>query len=244
MNLTQQLENLGIDDKQASVYLACLELGASTVQELAKKSGIKRTSIYNFLDEMKQIGLITEVMEDHHILIVPEDPEVLLRRAKSQTKQIEGLMPELKSIFNLPGNKPKVRYYEGEEGLKKAWDDMLASGDKIYGYSDYEKMFDSLPEEILWYVPETRVKNRQLFFCIAKDGERAREVKTKDKEQMRETRLIKNLELDTEINIYGNKVLMLSFRRPYTAVIIEDRAIALSMKSIWELNWNNLKEKT
>jgi len=240
MNLIQQLQNLGIDDKQASVYLACLELGSATVQELAKKSGIKRTSIYNFLDEMKQIGLITEVMEDHHILIVPEDPEVLLRRAKNQTRQVEKMLPELRGIFNLPGNKPKVKYYEGEAGLRKAWDDMLASGDKIYAYSDYEKMFSSFSEEFLWYVPESRVKNRQLFFCIAKDGEWARKVKAKDKEQLRQTKLIKDLELDTEINIYGNKVLMLSFRRPYTAVIIEDRAIAMSMRSIWQMNWDSL----
>ncbi|MFH1946542.1 MAG: hypothetical protein ABIJ23_00060 [Candidatus Magasanikbacteria bacterium] len=34
--LVKQLQNLGIDDKQASVYLACLELGSATVQELAK----------------------------------------------------------------------------------------------------------------------------------------------------------------------------------------------------------------
>ena len=44
------------------------------------------------------------------------------------------MLPEMMGLFNQPGNKPKVRYYEGENGLRHAWDDMLASGEDIYGF--------------------------------------------------------------------------------------------------------------
>ena len=154
------------------------------------------------------------------------------------------MLPEMMSIFNQPGNKPKVRYFEGETGLRHAWDDMLASGEDIYGFSDYEKMFTAFSEEFLLYVPKTRVKNKQKFYCIAKDGPWGRKLQAKDGEQMRETRLVKDIELDTEINIYGNKVMMLSFRRPYAAVIIEDAAIAASQRSIWNMVWKGIGVKT
>jgi len=234
------LHQLGIEEKQAQVYLACLELGSATIHELSEKSGVKRTSIYNFLSEMKQAGLVSEIKQGKKILLVAENPHVLIQRAKNQVKKVEELLPEMMSIFNQPGNKPKVRYYEGESGLRHAWDDMLASGEDIYGFSDYEKMFTAFSEDFLLYVPKTRVKNKQKFFCIAKDGEWGRKIVVNDKQHLRETRLIKDIELDTEINIYGNKVMMLSFRRPYAAVIIEDVAIARSQKSIWEIVWRNI----
>ena len=123
-------------------------------------------------------------------------------------------MPEMMGLFNQPGNKPKVRYYEGENGLRHAWDDMLASGEDIYGFSDYEKMFTAFSEEFLWYVPETRVKNKQKFYCIAKDGEWGESLWPKTKSIFARHAVVKDIELDTEINIYGNKVMMLSFAVP------------------------------
>ncbi|MFZ2189385.1 MAG: helix-turn-helix domain-containing protein [Candidatus Magasanikiibacteriota bacterium] len=240
-NINNVLQNLGLDDKEAKIYLALLELGSGTVQEVAKKSGVKRTNIYNFIGPLKTKNIISEVIEDDKIILVPENPDVLVKRAEKNYQEIKTALPELMGIFNTPGNKPKVRYYEGTEGLRKGWDDLLetqTAGAKVYAFSDYEKMFNQFPEDWLWYVPETRVKKNIFFYCVAKDGSQGKKVKAKDKKQLRETKLFKDLQLDTEINIYDNKVLLMSFRRPYTAIIIEDRAIAMSMKSIWDGWWN------
>jgi len=238
------LQNLGLNDKETSIYLALLELGSGTVQEVAKKSGVKRTNIYNFIGPLKEKGIVNEVVEDEKIILIPENPQVLVKRAENNYKEIKTALPELMGIFNTPGNKPKVRFYEGTEGLRRGWDDLLetqSSGGKVYAFSDYEKMFNQFPEDWLWYVPETRVKKNIFFYCVAKDGPQGKKVKAKDKTQLRETRLFKDLQLDTEINIYDNKVLLMSFRRPYTAIIIEDRAIAMSMKSIWQGWWDGIK---
>ncbi|PIT86455.1 MAG: hypothetical protein COU33_03055, partial [Candidatus Magasanikbacteria bacterium CG10_big_fil_rev_8_21_14_0_10_43_6] len=39
-NLTTILQNLGLNEKEAKVYLACLELGSATVQEVSDKAGV------------------------------------------------------------------------------------------------------------------------------------------------------------------------------------------------------------
>lgn len=240
--ILQTLQNLGIDEKQANVYLACLELGTATIQEIADKSGIKRTSIYNFLDEMKQKGLISEIKQNGKTLLIAEDPSSLVEGTRTQLGAMEQLLPDLMSIYNLPGNKPKVRFYTGIEGIKKVYmDDILESGEKLYGFSDYEKMFEAITDESwLWSFPENRKKKNMPFYNIAKDGIRGKEIQSKDALQLRETKLVSGVEFDTEINIFGNKVAMMSFRRPYAAVVIEDRAIATTMKSTWQLLWNML----
>ncbi len=240
--ILQTLQNLGIEEKQANVYLACLELGTATIQEVSDKSGIKRTSIYNFLDEMKQNGLVAEIRQDGKTFLIAEDPNALIQKTKKQFELAQSALPDLMSIYNLPGNKPKVRFYTGIEGIKKVYMDViLKSGEKIYGFSDYEKMFEVITDESwLWSFPESRKKKNMTFYSIAKDGVRGRDVKSKDTLQLRETKLVSGVEFDTEINIFGNKVAMMSFRRPYAAVVIEDRAIATTMKSTWQLLWNML----
>lgn len=237
-HLTSTLSHLGLTDKQIAVYLATLELGESTVQEIAEKSGVKRTSIYNFLDEMKQRGLMIEVRRNKHVFLIAEDPRVLVKHAHEQAAELESLLPDLLSIYNLPGNKPKVRFYQGIAGIKQVYEDTLKEEYiTMYGFSDYEKMFAAMPETWMWEYAAKRARQHILFKSIAKQGPHAKQVKTIDKEQRRETKLVPHIDFDTEINIYHNKVALISFHRPYAAVIIEDRAIATTLKSVWKLVW-------
>ncbi|MDA3814838.1 MAG: hypothetical protein PF549_00545 [Patescibacteria group bacterium] len=240
--LLKILSSLGIDEKQSLVYIACLELGSATVQELSQKSGIKRTSIYNFLEEMKQKGLLLEIEKSNKTVLVPENPEILAEKAENNLKQIKTALPELMGFFNLPSDKPKVRYYQGETGMKQVYLDLLNEKKTVYGFSDYEKMFESMKDFNPWTIPDERAQRNIEFYCIAKDGPRGKEVKARDTKDLRKTKLVENLEFETEINIYGNKVSMLSFKRPFACVIVEDQAIAQTMKSIWQ-NWWNLLPK-
>jgi len=239
--INNTLQSLGIDAKQAQVYLACLELGSGTIAEVAKKSGIKRTSIYNFLDEMKQKGLVSEITEKGKTILVAEDPNNLVTKTHRQYETMKSALPELMGIFNLPGNKPKVKFYQGEEGVLAVYNEMLKTGETVYGFSDYEKMFESVKNVNLWVVPTARVKKKIKFYNIAKNGPRGREIKLHDYEQLRETKLVDKVDFETDINIFGNKVGMISFRQPLACVVVEDSAIAQTLRSVWKAWWATLK---
>jgi len=239
--LTETLKSLGIDEKQTKVYLACLELGSGTVQEVAEKSGVKRTSIYNFLEEMKQKGLVFEITQKNKTVLTAADPSELVARMRRNYEQAQKILPELLGIFNLPGNKPRVRFYPGIEGIKDAYDDILNTGEDLCGFSDYEKMLAVMDNEYMWNFAKKRTERKMKFFCIAKDGPQGKKVKALDQKQLREIKLVNNVNFETEINIYGNKVAMVSFRQPYTAIIIEDAAIAQTLRSVWRAWWEVLK---
>ena len=234
------IQQFGLNEKQADVYLACLELGSATVQEVAEKSKVKRTSIYNFLEEMKEKGLLSEIRHHGKTLLVAEDPQTLLEQEKEQLKQLEQFMPELRALYNRPGNKPRVRFYQGKEGVRNVYMDLLETGEPVFAFTDYEKMFESFGDWT-WFVPEERVKRGIPFKGIARDGKGGRKVKSLDHKQNRVTKLVKEIQFDTEVHIYGNKVSMISFRKPYAGVIIEDPAIALTMKTVWQMVWDSLK---
>ena len=52
-NLTMILQNLGLNPKEAAIYVAAMELGtASAVSIIAKKANINRTTAYDILRHM------------------------------------------------------------------------------------------------------------------------------------------------------------------------------------------------
>ena len=65
--ISQKLQNIGLSEKGANVYLASLKLGEATVLSLAKHSGVKRTSIYYVLSELKELGALSETKRQKKI---------------------------------------------------------------------------------------------------------------------------------------------------------------------------------
>ncbi|MFC1655844.1 TrmB family transcriptional regulator [Patescibacteria group bacterium] len=235
--LIKILQHLGLTEKESKVYLACLELGSATIQEVADKAKIKRTSIYNFLEDLKSKGFITVIQKNKIQLLIAEDPNSLLAKVDAQKKKLEDILPEFLSIYNLPAEKSKVLFYDGIQGLKKVYEDTLKEKKTIYLISDYEKMFETMDEKWMWDYARKRASSNIEVFSIAKEGPNAKKAELVGKEQLREVRYVKKVEFETEINIFGDKVALLSFKRPYAGVIIEDRGISQTLLSMWKIIW-------
>jgi hypothetical protein len=138
-------------------------------------------------------------------------------------------------------HKPKVKFYQGVEGLKKTYLETLKAEKEIYLISDYQKMFEALPEDWMFDYARQRTEKNIKAWCLARDSQSARRIKSLDKKQNRETRIFnKDFDLETEINIFGNQVALLSFKKPFASVIIEDAAIAKTLLSMWKMIWMHL----
>ena len=124
-NLIQSLMNLGLNEKQVKVYLACLELGSATIQEIARKSGVKRTSIYNFIDELIEKSLISKTQKENRYLFLAESPVLLKNLQEKNTSVLNQMMPGLIKKFEKPKIKTNFKYFRGKEGTKKALKEAL-----------------------------------------------------------------------------------------------------------------------
>ncbi|MDP2951052.1 MAG: helix-turn-helix domain-containing protein, partial [bacterium] len=80
----KQLTTVGLSDKQAVVYLALLELGPSTVSEVARKAGINRTTGYDILEMLVSFGLVSPLGKGKVQKYVTENPEKIIGFAKKQ----------------------------------------------------------------------------------------------------------------------------------------------------------------
>ena len=237
------LKSLGLTENQAQVYLAALELGQASMQELAKKSKVRRTSIYNFINELKEKQLITETKKKKRRVYSAVHPEQLIELEKTRITELQSMLPELLAVYNSSNQKPRVTYYEGVDGIKEVYGDMLKDKKEIWAWEDLEYMKTALPKNFYDYFPPERAKRGITFKSISRDSETAKELVKSNIKLLRETKFIQSQDWGTEINIYGNKVALFNFKtqNPFV-VLIEDINIAQTLRIAWKGLWDRLGE--
>jgi HTH-type transcriptional regulator, sugar sensing transcriptional regulator len=240
-NIQYLFKYLGLNEDQTKVYLAALELGEASMQELAHKSGVKRTSIYNFIDELKDRKLIVTSKKRKRTLYSAVHPSQLIEIEKARLAELDRALPELLAIYNKSATKPKVTFYEGVDGIKEVLLDMLKEKQPVAAVSDYKQMAESLGDYYFDIFPPERARRGIISKNIVPDTPKAREFAKKDAQYLRETRFLPVNDLKTEINIYGNKVALNSYSsNPPFSVIIEDQNIAETLRTLWNQLWDKL----
>ena len=98
--MIKSLIEIGLSEKEATLYVASLELGSSTVLELAKTSKLKRTTIYSLIDSLIEKGLMIEEFKGFKKVYSPSEPKNLERILDTKKNLLENILPELSSIHN------------------------------------------------------------------------------------------------------------------------------------------------
>lgn len=142
------LYNLGLTRVQADIFDCLLENGPQKASDIAKKTKRPRGVAYKGLEELANLSLVTKKEAKAGIFVFtaehPSNLEKVLEQKEkdlAKTKSaLESSLPDLISAYNLISNKPGVRFYEGEEGLRKVLDDTLTSKTEICLLLDKESL--------------------------------------------------------------------------------------------------------
>lgn len=246
--LDKILQKLGLSSKEARVYLAALELGAAPVQQIAKKATVNRPTTYVILESLMKKGLATSVERGKKVLFTAEPPEQLERLLARQQDEIEEkrqdllkILPELEAIFNLSENRPRVKFYEGKEGIIAAGQDFLNNIEPriiIYSFTPLDEILRVFPE-FDKINPKERME-RRLPTRVIYTNFSGRLKDADSRKEMRETRFIPKDKFPfyTALSIVPNmKINLTTYKDRLLAVNIDSPEIANSLKAIWDLAW-------
>ena len=116
-DLVRQVEELGLSNKEARVYIANLMLGAAGVQQIADTSGIKRVTTYVILESLVNLGLVSQTTHAKKTLFNAEAPDNLQRllekreqSLRDQKQHLRDLLPHLKKLKTLTKTAPTVKF--------------------------------------------------------------------------------------------------------------------------------------
>jgi len=242
MELATVLEQAGLTIKQAAVYLATLELGRVSVGHIAYKAGIKRPTTYVILAELQQAGLIEVIPRGTTTLYQAMDPAVIMERLNQSAALFKDTLPQLRAILNVAETKPKIRFYEGKQGIYNLYANEILRQKEFFSLvnlASFARVFSERDMiQLLDRMKESGVKTRELV-DPSKEGRWY--IKEKDSRQLGETRVLpKDFKFEVDFVVYGNKLATISLKT-LVAVVIEDAAISKTQSQLLEFLWSQFK---
>lgn len=252
--LENELQNLGLSDKEARVYLASLRLGRSTVQEIANQADVNRGTCYNVIEYLMKKGLMSTYTQGKKTFFTAESPERLRSLIRLEEQELRDkdvrfskYLPDLLSLYSSGDNKPKVKYFEGWEGLKSIMEEFLKCKSKrIDNVVNLDAVDYVLPSVVSDYTPRRVAKGIQSRFLYTTAKGPNEDLKKTDKQQLRESRYIQldKFPFEADITIFDDKISLESYTKErILGILIEDKKIANSIKCMFEFIWNQAGDK-
>lgn len=239
----QLLKNAGLLEKEVRVYLAALEFGPMTVQQLAQRTHIGRTTVYVEIASLMKKGFMSKIEKYSKIYFSAETPESLERLfqkqievAKQRYSQFKKVLPRLKTIAETAEDKPRVRFFEDKEGIMAIQKDIIRSRaeslDEFIAIDLDNLLFPRHYKDHRSRIAKKYKKIRVIY--TTKNG-----AALTPKEGPRERRLIpaKQFPFQGELVLYDGKVAMVTQGTKKIGVIVEHRSIADMLRSLFELAW-------
>jgi len=240
-NVMEIVEYFGFSDKESKVYLAALRLGEATISVLAEESKVKRTTIYDILDNLiKKTALIT-VKRGKQTIYIPTPPRHLLQLARRSLDRVEDNIDKLESHHYSKFKKPSIYFLYGVSGFKQIWNMIISKETKEYKIITDGHLFDEyitqkyLLEEIIEKKKKFKIKSKQLIT----DSALSKNIIARDEVEQRKTKI---LPPDTQINyttvITKNFVAFMSQPHDNFLFVVESSSFAKSQEQIFEVMWD------
>ncbi len=118
-----ELVEAGLTEGEARVYLALLEIGASTSGPIVEKSGVARSIIYQILERLAQKGLVSHTIKEKTKYFQAAQPDSILEYLEERQKKLEGskkklqeLLPKLSALAS-SAKESEVQVFFGFRGM-------------------------------------------------------------------------------------------------------------------------------
>jgi len=238
------LRKIGLTENEIKIYLDLLKSGSSTAYDIGKRTGIYRVHVYDKLEQLMTKGLVTHVYRGAKKFFQATSPDKIKqyledkkRDLEAQEEAVASILPELEAMANLPKEDTFVEVFKGNEGLKYFLKDIIKVGKEVLitGIDD-QKYQDALPTFMKQYFRDLKKnKIKERIITVKRKG-----VFLFNKE-LAPTTIYRFLEA-TQFNptntfIYGNKVVIVTWGSPVTAVMIKNNEIADTYRSHFEHLW-------
>ena len=243
-NLIEQIKQYGLNDTEAKLYKAALELGEATVQDLARSAGIKRTSIYYILDDLVNKNILIALKRNKKVLYTATAPADLLKSFRHRLQDFEKTATILEEYRGSLFRKPAIYFLQGPAGFKQVWNLIFQSKPKEYRImTEGLNFLDFIREkyiinEIIQTKKKLGVKSKQIIV----DSPYARKIIAKDASENRQSKLLPTYTKIpfTEI-ISPSMVAYISPRFSNVIFIVENETFAESRRIVFDLLWDKIK---
>lgn len=236
------LIQLGFSNKEAEVYLALLEFGTQPASVIAKRTGHPKSTILFLFDGLVQKGYIRKSQRGRaqYFHANPTDLEKFKSKEIEESKDVLSKTIPLLQEFKTPySSEPKITFFEGVNGCKKAYSMILESKTEVYEFGVHGDLAEKFGEKFMNNFIRSRMKNQIKLKAIAKKDAIHERLSKKNKAELRELKYAQKEDgtLYSSMAIFEDKVLLLNLFQDAFAILIDNREVAETMRTIFRMAW-------
>jgi len=229
--IIEVLENLGLETREIKIYLTLIREPNLTALQIAKETGIDRTTTYDILEKLMNKGIVSLFIQNKTRHFKALTPKKLLFYFKEKYSSLETILPSLNQVSDKTKEPVRCELFQGKNGFKTVLMDFVEANTdyKAIGIrKEYEEILGYLTDQyVLKFnelnVKETAIVERDAEFIPIKKGV----YRYIDK---------KFLPPITTV-IYNNVVIFFIWKEPYFAIRIENKEFAKLQEEYFDIMW-------
>lgn len=231
-NIQEILEWIGLSKNESIIYITLLELWKSWITNISKKSWIKRTTIYNYINPLLEKDFIKRSIYWKRILFIAENPKNLIKIFEEKKNRFLEKLPILEWIYNKWNSNSKIEFYEWKSWIKKIYEEVSLSWENILAFFSPEEFYRVIGEKFdkhLWLLQR---KNSWTIKNLLKNDDFWKNHLKSDFTSNNSKMLPKDFNFNVDVMIIKNTVIMISFD-PLYAVKIKNEELSKFHRSIF-----------
>ena len=256
-SVVRDLEDLfigiGLNQHQRKVFEVLVhseaDLGAARI---AKFSNLKRSHTYQIIDSLIERGLVSSVTTGTVLSFKAQPLDLLVKSLEDRRRSLDEVITSAKSLAIELKNKKRtndlpaaVRFVRGEDGVKALYNETLKCISKeILAFADFDNLFPQRRNKVLhdwiWRYARERSRHGIIYRGIVNSSKYSDLAWKKRRTEKRDLRMLKDVILPAEINIFDDKVAIISTQENLYGILIQDRLVAATFRALHGALWGQL----
>ena len=243
--IVNAFESIGIPKMQTVVYLDLLKNKESTAAQVAKRTAMHRTNVYDTLTKLKERNLVFLSNKEGKQMYDALTTDLIINQEKDKLEHLKSAINYINTTY-VSGQTPKVYTLEGLSAVKSVIFGLLdkKSDIWIYGLAENENLINILNDKMMHAFHLERVKRQielKLFFYKLPDGENII-----DKIKFTEARLLPKTQQARSSQITqivcDGLVYITLWIHPIHTIVIENDIVAKEYLDFYNILWDYSKK--
>jgi sugar-specific transcriptional regulator TrmB len=137
--INSALKELGLSEKESSVFVALVELGDSPVNKITQLTSLNRVTVYPVINSLINKGFVSKFSMDRKTYFKAIEPKQILSLLKDKEEKIKSILPLLEERANKIKETTSIEIFKGEKAMSSFLEKLYSSGEKefwAYGNGD------------------------------------------------------------------------------------------------------------
>jgi sugar-specific transcriptional regulator TrmB len=245
------LRILGISEKEQLVYRTLLSTGSLSAREVAKATKIKRPTVYIYLENLKEIGLISETFSENKKYFKAVNPKALSQIVKSKMSELQILERNIPSLVEQLEEVTKSKdlssdqIYQGETGLRALVEEIANTKADTFFLGSNKNLEQIIPSDE-WEKIYNRPRRKKMVneYVITDYAKRSIQRYLEESGTFTKYRFLPpNYNFNAAFAVIGKKLMIIKFKPKLQIAVFEDQSLVAIFKLAFISLWKDLEGK-